>query len=533
MKKIFVSFLLALIGLGFGCYEKMASNQGASSGPLYRYHFVGTTKLSQGTNAANLKKVLALPATAELREEAFQKISKAPVEFWRKNLPGGVPDGAAFIRPLLDDLLAAESYLEVRGPASRSETVLAIQLNDQRAAAWDNNLSKLVAAWQLGQPAAVNGAGAKGWEIKRKGTPSVIQFARAGQWVLVGFGQDQLTLLPALLEKTGKSGRPLPALESAVLDIEADCPRLGSWFPMLSEYHLPPTHLAITTQGEYLKTRAELKFSEKIPWTFEPWKIPTNMISEPIISFTVGQGLAPLLSQVKGVPELGLKTLPNQFCLWAQANGYPITFITLPVANATNAITQLAPRMPALIQDRLHTSMGDFYWVSNKAEIMWRKLPFIVPSLHTARDRSTEYLIGEMFPKSPVVNPPPPELYAQLQGRKDLLYYDWEITPERLPQANQLYQLADIVAARQLPGTNAPSGKWLKEIVPHLGNSITEVSLSSPKEITFIRKSHLGLTGFELATLARWVNAPGFPLKFEVPAPLKTRTNAPSLKKKP
>jgi hypothetical protein len=140
----------------------------------------------------------------------------------------------------------------------------------------------------------------------------------------------------------------------------------------------------------------------------------------------------------------------------------------------------------------------------------------------------------EIYPRPPLTNPPPPELFAEIQGKSKLLYYDWEITQERLPHANQMYQLYDILNNRRPYGTNVTAQRWLISLAPQLGNTITEMSMTGPKEITLVRKSHVGLTSFELVTLARWINSKNFPFEFE-PAPSvkrrppggKPATNAP------
>jgi hypothetical protein len=38
-----------------------------------------------------------------------------------------------------------------------------------------------------------------------------------------------------------------------------------------------------------------------------------------------------------------------------------------------------------------------------------------------------------------------------------------------------------------------------------------------PHELALVRKSHLGLTGFEIATLSTWIDSAGFPLAFSLP----------------
>jgi hypothetical protein len=165
--------------------------------------------------------------------------------------------------------------------------------------------------------------------------------------------------------------------------------------------------------------------------------------------------------------------------------------------------------------------MGEFAYLSNKSELFWQGLPLAVPYLHPLQDAETEYLVGGLFPSAPGTNPPPPELFAQLRGRKDLVYYDWEITEERLKATRPLYQLLDILNRRQFFPTNAPGQKWLVAISPLLGNTITEVTVSAPKELTLVRRSHIGFTGIELQTLGRWIDSPGFPLKFEPPPSIK------------
>ena len=129
-------------------------------------------------------------------------------------------------------------------------------------------------------------------------------------------------------------------------------------------------------------------------------------------------------------------------------------------------------------------------------------------------------------------NPPPAELFAQFLGRKDLIYYDWEITQDGVLHARQMWQLLDILQHRNFPPDDAPTVKWLAEAGPLLGNTISEVSQSGPKELTLIRKSHIGLTGFEILALTRWFDSPGFPFSYEPPGKIKPRERPPETKTK-
>jgi hypothetical protein len=68
-----------------------------------------------------------------------------------------------------------------------------------------------------------------------------------------------------------------------------------------------------------------------------------------------------------------------------------------------------------------------------------------------------------------------------------------------------------------VPSTNTAVKRWLSAITPKLTNTATEITYSGPQELSFARKSDLGLTGFEIATLSTWIDSPGFPFEFSLP----------------
>jgi hypothetical protein len=324
--------------------------------------------------------------------------------------------------------------------------------------------------------------------------------------------------------QVAKTGRPVAALQNAWLELQADLPRLRTHCPIFAQYKLPPVQLSVLGKGENLRTEARLLYSEPVPWTFEPWLLPTNLVREPLISFTVGQGIAPLLRQVKGVPELGLKKLPNQFCLWGLSYVQALSFLTMPVPDASNVLAQLATKLPPLAHSFLDKPAGDILWNSNRADMIWRGWPMAVPELRAVREGGVDYFLGGMFPLLGRDEQAPTELYGELAGRTNLLYYDWEITQKRVIHARQFYQLKDIMNGRRMAPTSAPSQQFLLALAPHLGNTVTEITQSSPKELHLVRKSHIGLAGFELVTLTRWIDSPRFPWLWD-PPPLDIRTN--------
>lgn len=499
-----------------GCLEPPKGGKSADTGIIYRHHFVGANALPLGTNATKLKEVIARPSTKKMGAELAKKLARAPREYWTKQLPKKATSGAEFIEPLLADLFVFESYLEVRGSMARPELVLAVQLPDDRANAWDKSLKDLVSAWQLGKPADVAFEAHKGWEIKRRDFPNKVQYLRAGKWVLVSFGSDQLALATEALQALDKTGAPTKALPAnALLDFEADFPRLAPTLPALATRHLPPARLTMFGRGEFVRTEAQFRYGRSLNWKFEPWRIPTNMIPDTINSFTAAQGIAPFLNSMPAVTESGLKPLPNQICMWGVSDLHGHVFAAIPVKDATNTIHKLASTAPKAVLKHWPNVMGNFLWASNRAEILWQGLPFVVPYLYPLNRADTDYLFFGMLPRMQTSNPPPAELFAQLGDRKDLAYYDWEVTGQRLIQARQLYGLANLINKRLVPDSKSPGDQWLQDLDEVLGPSVTEIAVKSQNELHLVRKSHIGFTGFELATFSIWLESPRFPLGFE------------------
>ncbi|MFN7138519.1 MAG: hypothetical protein ACK4UN_04185, partial [Limisphaerales bacterium] len=103
---------------------------------LFNYHFAGTTAVEADTNSAKLKEILLLPESVSLRNEVLRKLSEAPGKMWGR--AADAEQSAELIRPLLDDLLEAESFAEVRrGANGPGEVVLGVRLEKSRLGLWE------------------------------------------------------------------------------------------------------------------------------------------------------------------------------------------------------------------------------------------------------------------------------------------------------------------------------------------------------------------------------------------------------------
>jgi hypothetical protein len=457
-----------------------------------------------------------LKTSADVRNQALGRIARLPAQFLGSAIPKGTPDQANLIRPLLDDLLTRESYIEVR---ATPELFIAVKLPDDRARVWQNNLSQAAENWKLGSPTKLDSDGATGWELKRTSAPNLLRVTRLRDWLVVSAGQASPALEANALAAIRSSGRPAK-LTGAWLDGDANLARFHRWLPALGNYeNVPVAHFALSNRAETVRSLVTLDFPKAHGWKAEEWRIPTNRLYEPLASFTAGRGVAPLLDELKVVQELGYKPTPNQFVGWG-IHGLPFQiFYATPSRDVTNQLKRLEPKLSSLLFPKGSTNLiGNLAWDTNRSELYWRGLPLAAPQFGPVRDGNSEFLEFRLFPLAPARQRAPAELLAQL-NRPNLVLYDWEITEYRIPHWRQAYQLAEIATRRTLTPTNAPSQRWMVEMGPLLGECVTEITATSPTQMTLVRKSHAGLTAFELVTLSRWLESTSFPALGVFPPP--------------
>ncbi len=472
-------FLAAVVAaIAWGCAARTTAAAAAAAPRLVQWHFLGTARLAQDTNAVRLRAVLAQSTTRVVLEHATSRLAAA-----------ATTDAAAATTltcPLLADLLAAESFGEVRGGTGvPTQWLLALRLPAERGQHWATNWPALVRA--LGM--------AKG------------QASYAGGWLVGGVGANAAAPdLQPLRARVAQAGRA-----EAWLEGEANLPRLARTFGWPTNVTWPQAHFAVTGRGLNVRTTARLAFDHTLDLPLEAWRIPTNTVREPLLSFTAIQGLRPWLTGQSVLAELGLPA-PNQVFVWAQSQVPYQTQLAWAMPNAVERIAALRTRL--LPVARAHVpwlNLGRVEYDTNSHRVSWLGFPVIVPFLNPAPDAG--FVEAGIFP---VVNPKatvPPELYAQILGRKELAYYDWELTQPRLADWLVLQTLQGMVAGYAPPLTNRVILSWLQDtnVTGNLGNSVTEVTRTSPRELDAVRTSAVGLTAFEILQFARWVGGERFP----------------------
>jgi len=463
-----------------------------------RIHWLGLKQVSADTNAAQFMKVWQLPQTAALVSQTLGKLSRWPGH--------GVTNAAsAALRPLLDDLIASEFYLEISAPTNHQPSTinyqlsLAVRLPADRARLWQTNLAAGSAAWAAA------------------GTPHRIECSRSGDWTLVGVDLDKP------VAKTVFAARlSLPSLSTTNDWLEADFnnPCLAAVFSTINNQLPTINHLHLTLSGDSgnVHTLGGFDFSQPLETPLPAWEIPTNLIHGPLTSFTAVRGFAPWLAGLPAWQKLSLTPAPDQAYFWAQATVPFQTHFAAPLPEASNQIWQLSTRLTQNANPWLATNASDagsFQWQANPPELVWKNLFIISPFLKSVRVYQHDYVLGGLVPLTEGdASVPLDEIFKAVLVAPNLAYYQTEHTGLRIDEYLYITQLFRVAFDKpQLP-EKAPATVWLKNIEPLLGYSVTSVTQTGMQQYTLARNSTIGFTALELHLLADWLESPQFPRGF-------------------
>jgi hypothetical protein len=474
-----------------------------------RYHCAGSAQLTGNTNLSTLQKALALPSAAPVRKLVLARISGLLAD----NFQCGTNSSAAFLlEPLLSDVLQTESLGSFGGSAANPlNFVLALRLDAKRAQLWQDNLGK-----------AFGGAGEKftaeeftGWRWNR-GASDSFWIVPARGWLVAGRGNEFLPLQVEFLQQVSRQGRPVPPLQDNWLEADVDWALLAAWLPDWSQL-LKPARLKISVTGEKdnLRLTARVIYPDAMTWKPGSWQIPEGLVREPLISFTAGQDVAAFLNLSPAFSRLDGDPLTNQFYAWALDQMTFGTYMAWPVVNATNALEKLSTEASIAFSPELKQFNGtELLWQANRRRLVLSNLRVIVPSVETVQDKAGEFLLLSLVQHLPAGKPAADELWREIKGRTNLVYYDWEMTGPRL---HDWGLLGLMLLTRWHPPTDDEAdarmieGKWLGELAPLAGNTVTEITHVAPNELSVVRNAPLGFTGIEMFLLSDWLRTIGSP----------------------
>jgi hypothetical protein len=492
----------------------------AASDVVAHIHWLGKKAVAADTNAAGLMKIWNLPETARLQAEIVDKLSGAP---WRLLRGVNNPGSTNLLRPLINDLIDDETFIEIRQPAGQpnapGEMVVAIRMDDEHARLWNTNLATALNSLTnlnpaLPRPSPLAPHSSLGWTLKKHHVPNLIQLGRAGEWTVLGAAQERNPLFDETLSRLKREKSPFTrGTGNAWLEADIDLPRVTAALghPRSPFPNFPKTSLTLTGDGKNVLTHGHVEFPQAIPLVLEPWNIPTNLIEGDIASFTAVRGWKPeFLSRFW--PQFDTNPPPHQFYEWS-LDGVPMeTYFAAPHRDASNAVSQLSDyvlrRTPSWLAG---SDLVGFQRAKTFNGLQWKGAPFISPFVKSTELPAGNFIVAGFSPLGPPSEPARGQFIHQLQDATNLVYYGWESTGAWVDQLTYLTQFARLVSGRtQLPPQSAAT-QWLRSMGNKLQAASTVVARENPKQFCFSRSSTIPFTALELQWLADWLESPDFP----------------------
>ncbi len=546
MMRYGLSGILALAFVVVGCSRSAPSKSGESvnsSSTVAKIHWLGKKRLATDKSATNFMAIWKLPESAKLEAQTLDKLSTAPWRLWKTAPPlSNAP--AALLRPLLDDLVREESYLEVRAaPKQPGELVLAIRLDAARAALWQKNLATVLESCTGGR--VDRSAGGVGFNLPL--SAGNLTLARAGDWTLVAVNAGKGAkaagsgLLADFTARIQRGKVPFAASTTNYwLEAQADLPRLSETLAL--GWKLPQTFpllaLRITGDGKNVRTYGDLNFPQPLPATLDPWRLPLQLTAEPLTGLTVARSFTPILERMGILSPDQVKQFPGQFLLWLRAGPPLQLFFAFPTDDARREFRRIAPPIKDWVDGHADARrFGAIVVNPDSCELAWQGLAFCSPYLRVGTNGQTEYLTGG-FGLTPPHIQLPKELHEYVSKGTNLVYFDWEFAADTLPQWRYLDDVSRMIfdgahASRLRAGRN--SMNWMLKNMTNLSHSVTELRQLNPKQLEVTRKSTLGLSSVELDILFNWIEMDDFPRGLSTlwktnPAPFKIfhHTNSPA-----
>jgi hypothetical protein len=547
-------FAVATAVILCGC-DKSSSSAAESTGPssssaptIARIHWLGKKQIAAETNSAGLMRIWNEPESARLEAQTLDKLSTAP---WRlfKHVATTNTASAKLLRPLLDDCVLHESYLEIRCATNQpGELAFAIRVNAGRAALWKTNLAAVLESLTGISTTPVR----DGWQLKKHEVPNLIELDEAGDWVLVGIGQEKNALLADFRARIRRGHAPFVAAATNFwVDVSLDLRRIAGSFALNWSLpaDFPSISMASVGDGEKIHTSGQLIFPAPLPISLPAWAFPTNLIQWPLVGLTAVRGINPLLSRLKPFSLLPSNAVPNQLFEWELLGTPPPLYIAMPVSDPTNTFNVVAGSTVQWLNLALPHVFGSVTNDPNACTLAWNGMPFGSPSLQTITNGDRDYFLGGFIPYFQMKESMPGESLARILGGTNLVFFDLETTGTRLNHWMYLDSIFRTIFDQRGPlfQQDSVAVQWFTHnLGTNLSECVTEARLAAPNRLTFIRDSTVGLTALELHFLVNWVETPEFPYGFQtflvtnpLPVDLRPRirrrpvTNAPAANPRP
>jgi hypothetical protein len=500
----FWKFLYLTILVAATPWPVLASAPAAAS-----FHFVGMGQLVTRTNLKTLEKALTIPSADAVRKLILARTAAVFADDF--NLAS---NATPLVAPLVGDLFAAESTGSFAPTATNwVDAVIALHLDAKRIQLWSDSLNQ--AFGKAGEKFDVGGYAGLQW---KGGASNTFWIVPAGEWLVVGCGSGLDNVRSDFLNQVKNVGRPVAVLKDHLLEAEIDLTQFAAVLPDAAKVFRPArVQMNLAEDGNSLLTTARVVYPDAIEWNAIEARKETNFVPARFDSFTSGQNIQAFLNLDPQFARLDGSPLTNQFNMWALGGMPFLTYAAWPQSAPSNTLAKLAGEATNDFNAWLKKFNGtELTWLTNVHKLVLSNLRVFFPTIEDVTNNEGSFLALNLFSRMPVKQPASADLWRQVTGRTNLVYYDWEQTGTRLQDWRLLGRMLLFRQPHMIGDTMVDAGHvedlWLTDLLPAWnGSTVTEVTRVSPKELSIVRNSPVGLTSIEIFLLCDWLTSLGLP----------------------
>ena len=517
--------MLLLVILAFLCARIGSPCQAETL--LGSWHFQGSRQISHMDGGHVLKSVLEEESSMAVVELLVKKLASAPDQLFYGIGNSAHSERVAILQPIMADLIAHESYGEVHGiifPVLNLS--MAIRLTDEKQLEWNQRLRRHAAhlGWDIHPP--LSEGFTSNWEASPQRSGQLMRFGQAGEWLIISVGSDVLTQWTDWQTAILSDTFPPKPTNRSWLSLQMEVDSLAHFSGHDSKPTVERVRVDWSGDGDHIRTTGFIQTKEELDETGESWSIPVNRIVDPVISFSTQRNLAPLISSFPGVKKLFADSIPKQSVAWSkpskvqnprgeqQTAPWFLNYITWPVQEDQQSVMPIQERAKAWLGESfLSNRRVDLVGNAEANHVVMKITPgFVQPFVQGyAYENQFYQMAGLTFVNISRTNPPPAALLGQIENHPRLRYYHWELTGEKVFQYRNLLNLGGFLFGKGQMLKDSPLFSWTVMLENRLGNAVTQLLRKNERTLEIKRKSHFGLTGFEIAVLARWMHADVFP----------------------
>jgi hypothetical protein len=449
---------------------------------LLRVRFAGTAALLADTNATYLTNIAALPESAALSRRIVERMATLP---GRLLAPGSTNAAlASNLTPVFSNLLHQGFALELRG---NSNGVYSMILAAPNTALMPAQLQGALGSNPLDRSAVRSANGWTTWVVDTRTNlqPSTFNL------------QPSLSSAPAVLTVDMASTLLPDPIRRSVY----------GGFDQFSFTANP------TPNG--FKIRGQATYAADLPVLQGEVVVPTNLVSEPVVSFTMVREPDSWLTPDNPLRDYLPQPIPDVVWFWGGESSPYQFYVAVPFGSTNRFGSELAPKLTSKLEKlATATGTGPIVFEESTAEIQWGMVPFLAPRISLRTDGTTTFLEAYTFPAPDAGPGLTSALLDRTLGSTNTVVFDWEFTQARIDAWARLSQLALFLSSKQQLDASSCPWQWLQaaqKVLPGGGNMFTILSQTGSRELSLDRLAPLSFSSIELFWLANWLESEKFP----------------------